>query len=451
MKWLKEQAEKRPKQAFLNERTFSEIYIQTQRMGNHLSSLVADESRVALLSENSVDMAIVLFALLGLKKEVLLLNTHLTEHELTEQLDELGISRVFTSDNLVRKVAESISFSEIMAGPSSKVELEQNFSDDKIAVIMNTSATTGKFKSVPITWGMISSHVKASQLTIGVQEEDNWLVVLPMFHVSGLSIIMRSLFNGTATTILSKFDENEILQLIDEHKINMMSLVPTMLSRMIDKMSKGHLRMILLGGEFIPQPLISKSQKLGLPVYKTYGMTESFSQSVTFNILEFPEKLSSVGQALPGVQIEIRQKDSTGAGEIWLQSPMLMTAYLGKAPYGEAFETGDIGYLDDDGFLYVLNRRKDMIISGGENIYPKEIEDLVYTLPEIRECAVVPRTDRTWGQVPVLFVAGECSEEKLRYFMANKLAKYKLPHEIHFMDSLPKNASGKILRKDLKV
>ncbi|QDK70860.1 o-succinylbenzoate--CoA ligase [Lactococcus protaetiae] len=451
MKWLKEQAEKRPNQVFLNELTFKAIYNQTKQMAEHLSEIVALESRVALLSENSVEMAIVLFALLGLNKEILLLNTHLTEHELSEQLDELEINCVFTSDDLVGKVAGSINFSKIKDTPSKEAELEQSFSDDKIAVIMNTSATTGKFKSVPITWGMISSHVKASQLTIGLQEKDNWLVVLPMFHVSGLSIIMRSLYNGTATTILSKFDENEILQLIDEHKINMMSLVPTMLNRMIDKMSKGNLRMILLGGEFIPQPLISKSQKLGLPVYKTYGMTESFSQSVTFNILEFPEKISSVGRSLPDVQIEIRHRDKTGAGEIWLQSPMLMKAYLGKAPYGEAFDTGDIGYLDTDGFLYVLNRRKDIIISGGENIYPKEIEDLVYLLPEIRECAVVPRIDTTWGQVPVLFVVGDSSEEKLLHFMANKLAKYKLPHEIHFMDSLPKNASGKILRKDLKV
>lgn len=316
---------------------------------------------------------------------------------------------------------------------------------------MNTSATTGKFKSVPITWGMISNHVKASQKMLGLYEDDNWLIILPMFHVSGLSIIMRSLYNATSATIFDKFDENQLLEVVNSGKINMISLVPTILTRIADKLNGNNLRLILLGGEFIPQPLIQKCQELALPVYKTYGMTESFSQSVTFNILDFPDKTISVGRPLPGVKIEIRNPDLSGVGEIWLKSPMLMTAYLGQKPYGAAFETGDIGYLDRDGFLYLLNRRKDIIISGGENIYPKEIEDLVYSLPEIKECAVVAKTDAKWGQVPILFVSGQISKEKLENFLTEKLAKYKRPQTIIFMDELPKNASGKILRKELKA
>ncbi|MCG6979416.1 o-succinylbenzoate--CoA ligase, partial [Lactococcus lactis] len=306
------------------------------------------------------------------------------------------------------------------------------------------------FKSVPITWGMISNHVKASKETLGAYDNDNWLVILPMFHVSGLSIIMRTLYNATSATVVDKFDENQLLEMINSGKINMVSLVPTLLTRIADKLHSNNLRLILLGGEFIPQPLIKKCQELGLPIYKTYGMTESFSQSVTFNILDFPDKTSSVGRPLPDVEIEIRQADLAGVGEIWLKSPMLMKAYLGQKPYGTAFETGDIGYLDTDGFLYLLNRRKDIIISGGENIYPKEIEDLVYSLPEIKECALVAKPDAKWGQVPILFVSGNISQEKLENFLTEKLAKYKRPQSITFMDELPKNASGKILRKELK-
>ena len=450
MKWLKKWAELQPEKKYLNDVNFGEMLVQVQERAGQLAGLVDGIKRVALLSENSIEMAVMLFALMGLGKEVLLLNTHLTADELYDQLTEPSVTVFFVSDGLVDKLPGGISFSAVLTEPSVNVVLTDDFADEKITVLMNTSATTGKFKTVPISWGMITNHVKASAATIGILPDDNWLVVLPMFHVSGLSIIMRSLYNGTRSTILPKFDEEQILELVNTGIINMMSLVPTMLNRIIDRLERHQLRMILLGGEFIPQPLMLKAQAKNLPIYKTYGMTESFSQSVTFNILEFPEKFSSVGRPLPGVEIEIRQPDKDGAGEIWLRSPMLMKNYLRKAPYGKVFETGDIGYLDADGFLYVLNRRKDIIISGGENIYPKELEDLLYSHPKIRECAVIPRTHDTWGQVPVLYVASTLTAQEIHDFMAKKLAKYKLPHEILFMDTLPKNASGKILRKDLK-
>ena len=452
MKWLAEQSALHPNHPFLNKLTFFEVYQKVENIARHLEPIVSSQSRVALLSENSPEMVLVLLALLGLSKEVLLLNTHLTPHEYNQQLEELHISCIFSSDFLQEKIAPSHSFSEILkTQPNTSVSLTRNFPDNQIAVIMNTSATTGQFKSVPITWGMISNHVKASQETLGLQEEDNWLVILPIFHVSGLSIIMRSLYNACSTTILPKFNEEQVLSLFETGDINMVSLVPTMLNRLIDNFPKNKLRLILLGGEFIPQSLIRRCLELKLPIYKTYGMTESFSQSVTFNILEFPDKVSSVGHPLPGVEVEIRNTDITGFGDIYLRSPMLMKAYLGQNPYGDSFPTGDIGYLDNEGFLYILNRRKDLIISGGENIYPKEIEELLYSLPQVNECALVPKTDSLWGQVPILFVSGNISASDLMDFMVKHVAKYKLPHEIHFLEEFPKNASGKILRKELKA
>lgn len=447
MKWLKEQAEKSPNKLFLNQLTFKEVYDKTVQTAQHLNKETARHNRLALLSENSPEMAIVLFALLALDKEVLLLNTHLTANEIREQLTELDVELLIASDQ--QTYPADLSFSDIHSLETSRAVLNWQPVPEKIAVIMNTSATTGKFKSVPITWKMLAAHVAASAITMGVLPEDNWLVVLPMFHVSGLSIIMRSLYNATQATIRASFDEEELIKLINNSSVNMVSMVPTMLKRVHEKIAAKSLRVLLLGGEFIPQSLIQACFAQGLPVYKTYGMTETFSQSVTFNILEHPDKLTSVGQALPGVEIKILNPDADQAGEIHLKSPMLMKGYLNREDV-HLFNTGDIGYLDKDNFLYILNRRKDIIISGGENIYPKEIEDLLYSLEGIVECALVPQEDQTWGQVPLLFYAGTPNIQEITSFLRQRLAKYKLPRQIIKMNALPKNASGKILRKNLK-
>ncbi|MCQ2559673.1 MAG: o-succinylbenzoate--CoA ligase, partial [Clostridia bacterium] len=420
-----------------------EVYERVRNLACKLYPLTQKEQRVALFSGNSPQAIIFLYALLLLKKEVLMLNTGLNAQELTRQIEQGGVRLVFSAQE------EYFSFAQAEQLPETAVELVWEYDRESIAVIMNTSATTGNFKSVPIRWKQIEAQVQASAQILGVQKEDNWLVVLPIFHVSGLSILFRSLYNGTRLTILPRFQEEKVLELINQGQVNLISLVPTLLKRIIAGIKHSDLRVILLGGEFIPQALIEESQAKGLPIYKTYGMTETMSQSATFNILEYPDKIQAVGRPLPGVEIQIREPDSAGIGEIYLKSPMLMDGYLGQEPLAGYLATGDMGYLDEDGFLFVFNRRKDLIISGGENIYPKEIEDLLYKLPEVRECAVVGKTDEKWGQVPVLYVVSSLAEEELKQYLLQNLAKYKLPRQIIFRSELPKNPSGKILRKQL--
>ncbi len=298
-------------------------------------------------------------------------------------------------------------------------------------------------------WSQIEAHVKASAKVLGVEENDNWLVVLPMFHVSGLSIILRTLYNGTKATIREKFSEQVVLDALEKEEVTMVSLVPTVLQRIVDQITAPKLRAILLGGEFIPMSLLQECVERNLPVYKTYGMSETFAQSTTFSVRDYPHKLSAVGYPLDGVTIEIRNPDEEGVGEVWISSPMLMQGYLNKEPIAGAFNTDDIGYVDDDGFLYLLNRRKDIIISGGENIYPKEIEDVLYGMNGIKECAVIPVPDSKWGQVPVLCVVTSHREQEIIEYLQCRLAKYKVPKQIIYYDMLPKNSMGKILRQEL--
>ena len=457
MDWLRYGAEHYPNRICINEYTYNDIYRGVIHVARNLEPLQA--SRIAILSDNSMTMAIYVLATMVVHKELLLLNVHLKPKEIESQLAQLDVTTVLHSVERREQLPDSIStivfesLERILSNVEAEDTFDWTFEDRDIATIMNTSATTGQFKSVPLRWGQIRAHVQASTEVLGKTEQDNWLMVLPLFHVSGLSILLRSLYNGTAVTILPKYDEAQVLKLIESENINMMSLVPTILTQLEPSITHHKLRVILLGGEFIPMALIDACEKKSLPIYKTYGMTETFSQSVTFSVLDYPHKRDSVGKPLPGMQVRIDKPDADGVGEIHLTGPMVMTGYIDKEPIDGDLNTDDIGYVDEDGFVYILNRRKDLIISGGENIYPKELEDLVYTLPSVKECAVVPVPDTKWGQVPALFVAFHDGEsmtaDEILSFMTKSLAKYKVPKYVKILPALPRNGTGKIVRNEL--
>ena len=459
MEWLRYGKQYYPNRICMNNYTYQDIYSAVVNVATRLQTL--SDTRIAIVSDNSVTMAVYLLAAMLVRKEVLLLNVHLTAGEIENQLCQLHITTVLHSAKRCGQVPKSVTSMEFESMESMLHNEEKDIfdwivNDNDIAAIMNTSATTGQFKSVPLRWSQIKAHVQASQEVLGRSEQDNWLMVLPLFHVSGLSILMRSLYNGTAMTIMESYDEEQVLQYIHDGRINMMSLVPTILKNLEPRITHHQLRVILLGGEFIPRPLVDACVEKQLPIYKTYGMTETFSQSVTMPVLLNLNKLDSVGKPLPGMTVHIVNPDVDGVGEIHLNGPMVMRGYINREPIHGDFNTDDMGYVDEDGFLYILNRRTDLIISGGENIYPKEIEDTVYAMQGVKECAVIPVADTKWGQVPALFVAfddidalGTDLKMIVRDYISSKLAKYKVPKYITIMDALPRNGTGKIMRKSL--
>lgn len=459
MEWLRYGKQCYPNRICMNNYTYQDIYSAVVNVATRLQTL--SDTRIAIVSDNSVTMAVYLLAAMLVRKEVLLLNVHLTAREIEKQLCQLHITTVLHSAKRCGQVPKSVTSMEFESMESMLHNGEKDIfdwivNDNDIAAIMNTSATTGQFKSVPLRWGQIKAHVQASQEVLGRSEQDNWLMVLPLFHVSGLSILMRSLYNGTAMTIMESYDEEQVLQYIHDGRINMMSLVPTILKNLEPRITHHQLRVILLGGEFIPRPLVDACVAKQLPIYKTYGMTETFSQSVTMPVLSNLNKLDSVGKPLPRMTVHIVNPDGDGVGEIHLNGPMVMSGYINRELIHGDFNTDDMGYVDEDGFLYILNRRTDLIISGGENIYPKEIEDTVYAMKGVKECAVIPVADTKWGQVPALFVAfddidalGADLKMIVRDYISSKLAKYKVPKYITIMDALPRNGTGKIMRKSL--
>ena len=444
MNWLKQQAQEKPHKKFINDLTFSEVDRRVTDLAGRLYPYVKEETRVALFGPNSVTLALFYLALQALQKEVFMMNTRLTPAERAMKLANLNIKVVFSADDTY------IPFQQVFAGEAAAdVYCSGGYDPEQIAAIMATSATGGEYKSVPIRWKQFLAHVQASQQVLGVTEEDNWLLVLPMYHIGGLAILIRSLYNGTRVTIMDKFVEEEVINLIETGAVNMLSLVPTMLKRIMERISQHRLRVVLVSGEFIPDSLVEACIEKKLPIYKSYGMTETTSQAATFCVAKNPAKFNTVGLPLPGIDIQILNPDSDGVGEIAVQGPMVMEGYLGKERVQGFFNTQDIGFIDKEGYLYILDRRQNIIISGGENIYPQEIEKVLYAHPAIKECAVVGVPDEKWGQVPVLFVVSALGNEEILDYLAKSLAKYKLPKKVIHLPELPRNATGKISKKSL--
>lgn len=444
MNWLKMQAQQRPNKKFINEMTFKEIDLRVTDLAGRLYPYVKGQRRVAMLAYNSVETVLFFLALQTLQIEVLMLNVLLTPKEINQKLNNLNIRVVFSQDNTFT------SFQEVLQSTRQDYPTPAGaFHPEQIGVIMDTSGTSGKYKSVPLRWKQFAAHAQGSQEVLGVTEEDNWLMLLPMYHVGGLTVLLRCLYSGISITLLEKFDEERTLQLVADESVNILSMVPTMLNRIVERIHEHQLRVVLVGGEFIYKPIAESCLAKKIPLFKTYGLTENTSQVTTFNIMTAPHKLDSVGLPLPGMMIRINEPDAAGIGEVCIKGPMLMDGYLGQAPVADFFNTQDIGYIDEDGYLYLLDRRKNIIISGGENIYPQEIENVLYAHPNITECAVVGVKDEKWGQAPVLFVVSSLDEQSIREYLTERIAKFKLPREIIHLTDLPKNATGKIAKNKL--
>jgi O-succinylbenzoic acid--CoA ligase len=289
---------------------------------------------------------------------------------------------------------------------------------------------------------------------------------LPIYHVSGLSILMRQVILGISV-VIEEFEGNKIAHLIDSQHITIVSLVSVMLKRILSAQANlSSLRCILLGGGSASQELFAEAKKRHLPLYFSYGMTETASQFATISSNEIERKFGSVGKPLFPNQLKIISQskvcDRGEVGEILIKGPTLMVGYYFKNGEVTSFEdgwfnTGDLGYLDEEGFLYIVSRRFDLIISGGENVYPAEIEDVILNHAAVSDCGVIGIEDDEWGQAPVACIVTVIADEQknnlrqeLFQLCQNKLARFKQPKHIFFFEQLPRNTALKLLYHQLQ-
>ncbi|MBL0175189.1 MAG: AMP-binding protein [Ignavibacteria bacterium] len=297
-----------------------------------------------------------------------------------------------------------------------------------------------------------------------MQADDNWLCPVPLYHVGGVSAVLRCADAGTCVTLADGADAAELLRVFRDERVTLASLVPTVLRRLLDAdaafsgTSLPALRAILLGGGPADSRLLDDAARRALPVLSTYGLTEAASQVATMPLADAARKRGAAGRPLQGVRVSIR--DDAGdvlppgeRGTIWISGANVINAYLdGRSPERFAdgfFNTGDIGRMDEEDFLWVEARREDLILSGGENVIPAEVENALLAHPAVREACVVGLADAEWGQrVAAALVLGEPDADirNIEAHCRSLLAGYKIPKRWRVVDALPKNDSGKVLR-----
>ena len=457
--------------------------------------------RVAAHAGNSVDSIALIHAVARLRAVFVPLNTRLTAGERSRQIDLVEPTLLVVDDNIKVEDAAELSKDQHSTIPANSRPVQKSL--DTVAVselrraaeqfdgderehcrgtspltkpeiqsIIFTSGTTGTPKGVALSFDNHFWGATASAYRLGLDTGDRWLSCLPLYHVGGLAVVFRSCLYGTAIVLKRSFEQEAFQRSLRDDSVTLASLVPTMLHRLLHSCPRStwphNLRMVLLGGAAATPDLLHAAAEAGVPVAPTYGLTEAASQVATALPADARRKPGSVGRPLMFTEVRIADAEGRGLakeehGEILVRGPQVMAAYYGNpdatlsALQNGWLHTGDMGYLDAEGELFVVQRHADMIVSGGENIYPAEVEAVLRDHPAVADVCVVGLPDAEWGQrcaAAVHLRAGETlSRAALLAYSRTRLAGYKQPSAGHilFVEALPKTASGKIARRAVEM
>lgn len=434
-----------------------------------LSSGIKKGMHAAILSGNNAEFILLTMALWNLGAVPVPLNVRLLDEDLEKLIQHSASEFVFIHEELKDRLPEVALESRRIIFPalfeeSLKEDIEnesekRDFND--CALILYTSGTTGTPKGVMHTFNTLSASAAASDTLLRQSLSDRWLASLPFYHIGGFSIPIRALLYGASIVIPQSLKAEDIAVSIESFRPALVSLVTTTLRRLMEMGIKPNkeLRFMLLGGGPVDNDLAEKSIAENWRAVKVYGSTETATLVSAVEIEKYQEKVSSAGRALPGNTIMImdeegREAETGKSGEIIIIGPSVMKGYwnnpeeTSKKLVKGFYHTGDIGHMDIDGYLYVEARRTDLIISGGENINPLEVEDAVLKHPSVKEACVFALEDTEWGQTvaAVLVKKGDLQAEELAGFLRNYLASYKIPRRIFFIDELPRTSLGKLRR-----
>jgi long-chain acyl-CoA synthetase len=468
-------------------RSYGELAGDAERIaGTLLAYGILPSDRVVLLGDHTVDAWQVLAGLARAGVVPVLLNWRLTENDLALIVEDAG-SRLIVSTNRWHELAAEVSTrtgarhlttEEIVNSESTHTQLPLP-DPESTAVQMYTSGTTGLPKGVCTTHRNLMAllDVLTGELP-GFAADSRLLVAAPMFHIAGYGFGLGSLAVGSPLYLLEQFDAVTTLEVIERHAITHTLLVPAMLQMVVTAQNAGQtdtssLRGLLYGGSPMSVALMRLvTQVLGCPMTQAYGMTETTGIAT---LLRFDDhkrglagesasavgRLASAGRPILGTSVSIDCPDKTGAGEILVRSPMVMSGYWRRPEEtasvlreGGWLGTGDIGRIDADGYLHVVDRKKDLVITQGENVFPGEVERVVVEHPAVIEAAVIGVPDATYGEalcaVVELVEGSDLTLAELQEHCRGRLARFKVPRQLEVVQILPRTPSGKVLRRVIR-
>jgi o-succinylbenzoate---CoA ligase len=388
---------------------------------------------VTLTLPPGIEHAVTLHALMKLGAVAYPLSPRLAEPELAEEL---------------RRARPVLAISEPgqLTATEADLPLLGEHDLDALHCRILTSGTGGRPRAVGLTYGNHLWSAVGSAFNLGVEPTDRWLCCLPFHHVAGLSILMRSVVYGTGVVIHDGFDVDAVAASFEGDGVTVVSVVATQLARLLEAgVDLLPLRAVLVGGGPVPVEVLEEAVGRGATVVQTYGLTEAASQVTTVSPGDARRKLGSAGRPLLTTHLRIQD------GEILVQGP---TVAPGCTDEDGWLHTGDLGRIDEEGFLYVEDRLGDVIVSGGENVLPAEVEEVLMRHPAVADAAAVGRADAEWQEavtaVVVLRDGADASPEELRVHCTGELAPFKVPKRFEFADELPRTASGKLMRRELR-
>ena len=454
--------------------SYSQMHDQVMRFKKYFQDQgIGQGENVGLFCHNSAEFIYAYFAIVSLGSVVVPINFMLTPREVSFIVEDAGIKNLVTKQHidLAQEINQMVLAEFLPLLPDLVVTADSGelaFDQKKECVIIYTSGTTGFPKGAVLSFENIISNAGAIGEVLQMSEKDNSLCVLPMFHSFAWTVaVMAALLKGACVTIMAAFLPKDVINTIREQGVTVVCGVPAMYNYYVSLGTAedfAGIRVFVSGGASLPVEIMNQfRQKIGKPIMEGYGLSEA-SPVVTMNPLS-RGKIGSIGMPLAGIEIRIVDADGQDLppgkiGELITRGPNVMKGYFHlpeeteKAVVDGWLHTGDLAYADEDGYYFIVDRLKDIIIVGGLNIYPREIEEIIYQYPGIREAAVIGINDPVRGEIVSAYIVlqedAEFVKKDFKSFLQKNLAHYKLPKKIIQLAELPKNATGKIMKKELK-
>jgi long-chain acyl-CoA synthetase len=472
--------------------TYRELDKKAGRIASALKKMgVSKGDRIGIHLPNCPEFIITYFGILKTGATVIPFNVMLKEQEIHYVLIDSGAKVLFTLKEFLSEAApatrgiagfrgmvvvggveeEGIPFDAMLDSSNPVMTAVDVVPEEDLAVIFYTSGTTGKPKGAMLTHANMISNAFATAETYKYSHKDIIISAMPMFHAAGQTNVMTAAFSqGAAIVLLPRFTPEQVFEALTAEKATVFIGVPTMYFQIIydkqaERFAENNLRLCLVGAASMPEKILKEfGDKFKVVISEGYGISEA-APVVSHNPIDGVKKVLSIGIAIPGVEMKIFDDDDSELlpgqiGELVIRGPNVMKGYLNRpqesaeALRGGWLHSGDMAYMDEDNYFFIVDRKKDMILTGGFNIYPREVEEVLFTHEKVAEAAVVGIADQEKGEKAKVFIVlkeGEvATAEEIMEFCRTRMAVYKAPREVEFVKSLPRNAAGKVLKRVLR-